>query len=357
MGSARRILLVLTAVLAVACGGNCAGFWPDLAEDCRVHGKCGRRTYASGDALARTYVRDSADCLQSEACTLHGRCSYDPDVDKEHCVALTDAECRQSEDCRTEGACAIDERGQCRAEPTGCQRSEACTEQGRCVYEAGACVEGPIDCAQACRMEGACDRIDELCVATTEADCASSHFCSYGGQCHLSEDRCTASPEACATSWWCEKNGTCTHTGGDGCYDGVDVCATTCWSGGRCDFIDGHCQTADPTDCTTSVECVVLGRCDPAPIHCYNGSDASCASSLECRAFGRCTSHAGTCVDKTLPREAWFSHHAGCLSKAACWDEGACLSGPDKECMTAEQAGLEPWLPPPYPGNRLPSWP
>ena len=341
----------------LACGGNCGGFVPNLAEDCRVHGKCGRRTYAAGDALTRNYVRDSADCQQAEACTLHGRCTYDPDVDKEYCVALTDLECQQSEGCRTEGVCAIDERNQCRAEPTGCQQSEACTDEGRCWYDRGACIEGPVDCSEACHLEGACTEVDGVCRATQASDCEASHFCRYGGQCELDDGRCVATPDTCPTSWWCENNGTCTHTGGDGCYDGVGVCDTTCWGGGRCDFIDGHCQTTDPQQCLDSVECTVIGRCDPAQIHCFNNTDASCAGSLECQAFGRCETHAGTCVDKSLPREDWFSFRAGCLYTAGCYDEGRCLDGPDKTCMTAEEAGLDPWSPPPWPGNRLPAWP
>ena len=360
MSRERPVLLLILGLFLLACGGDCGGFVPNLAEDCRTEGKCGRRTYATGDALTRNYVRDSADCAQSEACSIEGRCQYNPDMSKEYCVALTDEDCRRSERCRTEGACAVTERGECRIEPTGCQRHEGCVEDGDCVYPtAQRCDPGPVDCEQACRMEGACTLSDGVCVATRDEDCEASHFCSYGGQCALDGDRCTTSAEGCANSSFCAWNGDCElgfsveGEQADWCADGVGVCDTVCWARGACDFIDGHCQTTDAADCLASVECALVGRCGYSGGNCYV-SDAGCKASLECAAFGRCDDHMSTCVDKRLPREQWFDFRGGCLAQLACYEDGACLNGPDQVCMTAEQAGLDPWMPPPWPGNPLP---
>lgn len=361
MSSGRGWLLALLALLLLACGGNCGGFVPDLAEDCRTEGKCGRRTYSSGDALVRNYVRDSADCAQSEACSIEGRCHYNPDLSEEYCVALTDEDCRQSEGCRLEGKCAVTERGKCRIEPTGCQRHEGCAEEGNCVYPtAQRCDPGPVDCKQACRMEGACTLRDGVCVATSDEDCEASHFCWMGGQCALDGDRCTVSAEGCADSSMCELNGWCepaTSVDGepaDWCEDGVGVCEVTCWGAGRCDFIDGICQVTDAQQCLDSVHCAVEGRCSYGERFCYV-NQAGCEDSLECAAFGRCDDHMGTCVDKSLPREDWFTHRGSwCLAKPECWEGGACLSHPDGRCLTAEEAGLDPWTPPEWPGNPLP---
>jgi hypothetical protein len=360
---ARWILIWTTLLVGLACGGNCGGFVPNRAEECRTEGKCGMRTYAAGDAITRNYVRDSSDCAQSEACTLEGRCHYAPDASKEFCVALTDLDCRQSQGCKDQGLCSVNERGSCRIEPTGCQRHDGCIERGECVYPtAQRCDEGPVECDDACRMEGACTLQDGICVATSDADCEASHFCSNGGQCVLFEDRCVTRDDSCVGSFWCENNGTCTPVRADGetgdwCYDGVGVCDTQCWARGACAFIDGHCQTDDVADCLDSVECVVAGRCSYLNGICYVGSD-DCEDSMACAAFGRCTNHAGTCVDTSLPRENWFDHGgAYCTALAACWDEGACLTQDRDTCVRPEDVGLDPWRPPPWPGNRLPTYP
>lgn len=350
-----RWLLAALALLLLGCGG----LWPDLAEDCRTEGKCGRRTHAAGDALARTYVRDSQDCAQSLACTVEGRCQYNPDLSQEFCVALTDEDCRQSEACRTTGACAVTETGQCRIEPTGCQRHEGCVEGGRCVYPtAQRCDPGPVDCTQACRMEGACTLREGVCVATSDADCEASHFCWLGGQCVLAGDRCTVDDASCAESSMCELNGWCeaaTTVDGDPadwCTDGVGVCDTTCWADGRCELVDGHCQNDEAEDCAASMECLLKGRCAKGLRQCFV-DQAGCEASLECEAFGRCEDHMSTCVDKSLPREEWFTG-GWCLYERGCKEEGRCLSHPDGRCLTAEEAGLDPWTPPPWPGNPLP---
>ena len=355
----RGVLLALVALLLLACGGNCAGFVPDLAEDCRTEGKCGRRTHATGDALVRNYVRDSADCAQSEACAVEGRCQYNPDLSQEYCVALTDEDCRQSEECAELGKCAVTEHGKCRIEPTGCQRHEGCATEGNCVYPtAQRCDPGPVDCTQACRMEGACTLQDGICVATSDADCQASHFCWLGGQCLLEGDRCTVDDASCAASSMCELNGWCEQamgvdgSAGDWCTDGVGVCEVTCWASGRCDLVDGHCQNADAEDCAASMECLVRGRCRQGVRQCFV-SQEGCEASLECAAFGRCEDHAGTCVNKGHPREKWFTA-GGCLWKRECTEGGACLTDENHVCLTAEEAGLEPWEPPPWPGNPLP---
>lgn len=350
-----RQLALLLSFLLLACGG---GLVPDRNKDCREEGRCGVRTYASGDAMARTYVRDSADCRQSEACTVEGRCHYVPDT-SDACVGLTDLDCQASERCATEGACTVDLSGRrCITLPSGCAQADACQELGLCNYKhaEGCVLEGPTDCEMPCRIEGRCDLVDGVCVAGTEQDCAASAHCKGRGRCGLNQGRCVATEAGCQDSSMCALNGWCSVGGdaesgpADWCDDAVGVCDEACWASGRCSYEDAYCQPGSQADCEGALECTLSGRCEKSG-HLCAVTQAGCEASLECQAFGRCTLDWGRCVNPDAQDSA---RAYSCLATPECKERGACLATPDGACVTAEEAGLEPWLPPPWPGNPLP---
>ncbi len=341
-------LLALVALFLLSC--SCGGLMPTCVEECSEEGQCGRRFYRSGDAMARCYIRDSEDCQHSLACTRDGRCHYEPDLDDDACVALDDLDCRSSQGCEEDGACAVMHHGDCRVESTGCQQSKACTEEGRCEYAISErCVEGPVDCKEACRMEGACEVGPEgFCIATSVEDCESSHFCASEGQCALEEGRCVASEQGCQESTLCEWNGWCSpHRDADWCYDGVGACDAVCWERGDCTFLEGVCQATEG-DCDEAVACTVQGRCSVGPgpgALCSARNDADCADSLECAAYGRCSSNGAQCVAEG---KRWSpSSSYGCTRDPECETHGRCLTSEDNLCQTPEEVGLPPWTPPP----------
>ena len=330
-----------------ACVPNCAGLNPDCEAACAATGECGRRTYRAGDGFARCYVRDSKDCAQSEACKTEGRCHLFDGITPDRCVALSDLDCRASTQCATEGKCVLGNLGACAIEPSACARTDACRERGTCNYaHAKGCVDGAAQCELACRLEGACDLVDGICAATREADCRAAARCRGEGQCALEGDRCVATDEGCAASSMCEHNGWCAAVeGGDGCYDGRTACGATCWTRGDCARVDGVCQPASDAECEASVACAVSGRCAiggrPAVL-CGATQDSHCAQSLEGQAFGRCERSGIAC--STDGRKASMS---GCIGRPECASEGRCLTTDAGACVTAAEAGLPEWTPPP----------
>ena len=356
--SLRGALLCLVALVLLACAGNCGGLVPNCVEECANEGECGRRWYRSGDAAARCYIRDDADCEHSTACTEGGRCHFLPDLDDDRCVAATDLDCRESEGCADRGACAVNRDGECRVESSGCQRSDACQDEGRCEYAISErCVEGEVNCDEACRMEGACTLVNGVCVATSDEDCADSHFCRYEGQCALNGDRCVSNEAGCATNSMCEMNRGlqpnmpdrwCSyHPDADWCWDGATACDMVCFERGDCSFIDGVCQAGSDADCEGSLACIVQGRCSTPGGEgalCGALSNTDCEGSLECAAFGRCLSNGYTCWNGTDRNMGSLS---GCSRDPECKTLGRCLTADDGSCVTPEEVGLPPWTPTP----------
>jgi hypothetical protein len=335
-------------------GGGCNFEWgglnPNCEKKCSETGECGKRKYKAGDAFARCYVRASDDCAQSQACKQRGACHLYDGIDPGNCVALTDLDCQQSSECAEQGKCSLGDRGRCVIEPSGCQRTDGCKREGTCNDEIGGrCVAGEIDCKQACRLEGACTLKDNLCVATSADDCQRSHGCSHAGQCSLADSRCIAADAAdCATSQMCKLNGWCSAIeGGDSCYDGRTECGQLCWERGDCKRIDGTCQPGEASSCAPSLACIVLGQCSvtgrPA-VMCGADGDADCEQSLECKAFGRCTNKGIVCVGDSGRSP---SSSVGCLRDPECATKGRCLTADDGRCVTAVEAGLPDWKPPP----------
>ncbi|EDM77224.1 hypothetical protein PPSIR1_26783 [Plesiocystis pacifica SIR-1] len=346
-GRVGLILCALVSGLIGACISDCGGLNPDCEAKCAASGECGRRTYRAGDGFARCYVRDSKDCAQSELCAAEGRCHLYDGITPDRCVALTDLDCRASTACASEGKCSLGHLGECAIEPSACARTDACREAGVCNYEhAKGCVEALPDCKLACRLEGACELRDGVCVATSDANCRASSRCRGEGQCTLEGDRCVATDEDCAASVMCEMNGWCAAVdGGDGCYDGRSACGALCWARGDCARIDGVCQPESDDHCRDSVECAVAGRCAiggrPAVL-CGAMDDTHCEQSLECQAFGRCTRSGITCsVDGRM------TPMSGCIRRPECASEGRCLTTNEGACVTAVEAGLPDWQPPP----------
>jgi MYXO-CTERM domain-containing protein len=341
---------MLLPLLGSGCIPECGGLNPNCEAKCTETGECGKRTYKAGDAYARCYVRSSDDCAQSQACKQRGACHLYDGIDPGNCVALTDLDCQQSSECAQQGKCSLGDRGRCVIEPSGCQRTDGCKRDGTCVYAIGGrCVAGEIDCKQACRLEGACTLQDGVCVATSAEDCQRSHACGHGGQCSLADNRCiAASAGDCATSQMCKLNGWC-HAieGGDGCFDGRTECGQLCWERGDCKRIDGTCQPGEASSCAPSLACMVMGQCSvtgrPA-VMCGAADDADCEQSLECKAFGRCTNEGIMCVGESGRSP---SSSVGCLRDPECASKGRCLTNDDGRCVTAVEAGLPDWKPPP----------
>jgi hypothetical protein len=344
------LAIVLLPLLGSGCIPECGGLNPNCEAKCSEIGECGKRTYKAGDAFARCYVRASEDCAQSQACKQRGACHLYDGIDPGNCVALTDLDCQQSSECAEQGKCSLGDRGRCVIEPSGCQRTNGCKQAGTCAYEIGGrCAAGEVDCKQACRLEGACTLQDGQCVATSVDDCQRSHACAHAGQCSLAVNRCVAASAAdCATSQMCELNGWCFAVeGGDACYDGRTECGQLCWERGDCKRIDGTCQPGDASSCEPSLACIVLGQCSvtgrPA-VMCGADDDADCEQSLECKAFGRCTKEGIVCVGDSGRSP---SSSVGCLRDPECASKGRCLTDDNGRCVTATEAGLPDWKPPP----------
>ena len=341
------VLSALSAVFLGACVPDCGGLNPDCKPKCAAKGECGRRTYRAGDGFARCFVRDSKDCAQSEICEAEGRCHLHDGLTPDRCVALSDLDCRASTQCASEGKCSLGPLGSCVIEPSACARMDACREAGVCNYEhAKGCVEGEARCELACRLEGACTSKEGVCVATNDADCRASSQCRGAGQCTLEGDRCVAADADCAASTMCEMNGWCAALeGGDGCYEGRTACGATCWARGDCARIDGVCQPESDAECEASVACKVAGRCAiggrPA-VMCGATEDRHCEQSLECEAYGRCTRSGIACASGE--RRAPMS---GCVGRPECAQEGRCLTTDEGACVSAAEAGLPDWRPPP----------
>ncbi|MCX4240028.1 hypothetical protein [Paraliomyxa miuraensis] len=345
MHSLRSLALLL--LFLTACVPECGGLNPDCKPKCADVGECGKRTYRAGDGYARCFVRDGNDCAQSRVCKDEGRCHLYDGITPDRCVALTDLDCRASTGCAREGKCSLGRLGECVAEPADCARTDACRDAGICAHEHGrGCVAGPAECKASCRFSGACELRDGVCVATGAEHCAKSSQCRGTGQCTLDGDRCVASDEACAASSDCELNGWCTAVdGGDGCYDGRTACGRLCWARGDCTRIDGICQPENDDHCARSVACAVEGRCAypgrSTPL-CGATDDAHCEASLECKAFGRCTRKGIACAG-----EGPVHLGGACIGRPECETEGRCLMSNDGACVTAVEAGLPDWQPPP----------
>lgn len=346
----RHASFILALFLLGGCVPECGGLNPNCEAKCSETGECGRRTYKAGDAFARCYVRSSEDCANARVCKRSGACHLYDGIDPGKCVALTDLDCRQSSNCAEYGACSLGDRGRCEVEPSGCQRSQGCRDDDKCIYgPGGGCSPGKIDCTQACPIEGACTVRDGVCVATSSDDCRRSSNCARSGQCTLAGDRCVAASAAdCEGSSMCELNGWCFAVdGGDGCYDGRTECGQLCWERGDCKRIDGTCQPEDDCACADSLACIVMGQCSvtgrPA-VMCGADKSADCESSLECKAFGRCTAKDIHCVDQSGRTP---SSSVGCLRDPECANQGRCLTDASGRCVTAAEAGLPDWKPPP----------
>jgi hypothetical protein len=347
----RTLVLLAFLLLPLGCSlPEFGGLNPNCETKCSETGECGKRTYKAGDAFARCYVRSSDDCAQSQACKQRGACHLYDGIDPGNCVALTDLDCQQSSECTQDGKCSLGDRGRCTIEPSGCQRTDGCKRDGTCTYEIGGrCIAGEIDCKQACRLEGACTLQDGVCVATSADECQRSHACRHAGQCSLADDRCVAASSAdCEVSQMCKLNGWCHAVeNGDGCYDGHTECGQLCWERGDCQRIDGTCQPGDPSSCEPSLACIVQGQCSvtgrPA-IMCGADGSADCEQSLECKAFGRCTNKGIICADASGRSP---SSSVGCLRDPECATKGRCLTDDNGRCVTAVEAGLPDWKPPP----------
>jgi hypothetical protein len=348
----RRRMIAALALLLLPLGGcipECGGLNPNCEAKCSETGECGRRTYKAGDAFARCYVRSSDDCAQSQACKQRGACQLYDGISPGNCVALTDLDCQQSSECTQSGKCSLGDGGKCVLEPSGCQRTDGCKREGTCEYERGQCIAGPLDCEQACRLEGACTLQDGVCVATSADDCQRSHACAHGGQCSLADKRCVAAGAAdCERSQMCKLNGWCFPIkAGDGCYDGRTECGQLCWERGDCKRIDGTCQPGEASSCAPSLACVVMGQCSVAgspAVMCGADGDADCEPSLECKAFGRCKNEGILCVGESGRSP---SSSVGCLRDPECATKGRCLTDDNGRCVTAVEAGLPDWKPPP----------
>ncbi|PRQ09962.1 hypothetical protein [Enhygromyxa salina] len=350
MRTRTRVAWVFVVAVLSGCVPECGGLFPKCEQRCKETGECGRRTYKAGDAYARCFVRSSDDCASSKLCADQGRCHLYDGIEPGRCVALTDADCRASEQCKTEAKCSLGVRGECVIQPSGCQRTEGCERDGTCVYQTGGrCVKGELDCTFACRLEGACSLVDGFCVATEPTHCERSSDCRKAGQCTLAGDHCVAgSPAECEASSMCEMNGWCVPvSGGEGCYDGRTECGQLCWERGDCARIDGTCQPTDASACEASLACIVQGRCSvvgrPA-VMCGAGDAGNCERSLECKAFGRCENKGIACAHD---RGRSPSSVVGCLRDPECASEGRCLTADDGTCVTAAEAGLPDWSPPP----------
>lgn len=311
---------------------------------CEAVGECGKRTYRAGDSGVRCYVRSSDDCAQSRACEDEGRCHLYDGIRPDHCVALTDLDCRASTECTADGKCSLGSFGECKTAFSACARTDACRDSGECNYKHGkGCVEGAAECKFSCISEGACELVDGVCVAGSEAGCRKSMGCAGEGQCALEGDRCVASDTGCAASSTCDLNSSCTAVpDGDTCYDGRTACGEMCWVRGDCDRIDGVCQPKTDAHCQASVGCTVTGRCAAQGHMCRATKDKHCEQSLECKAFGRCTRRGGVCQ---ADGKSFTS--SPCIRKPECAGDGRCLYGDDRSCQTAAQAGLPDWQPPP----------
>jgi hypothetical protein len=345
----RTLVLLAFLPLLDGCIPECGGLNPNCDAKCSETGECGKRTYKAGDAFARCYVRSSDDCAQSQACKQHGACQLYDGISPGNCIALTDLDCQQSSECAQHGKCSLGDLGRCIVEPSGCQRTDGCKRDGTCVYDRGQCLAGELDCKQSCRLEGACTLQDGVCVATSADDCRRSNACAHAGQCSLADNRCVAASAAdCEGSQMCKLNGWCYPIeGGDSCFDGRTECGQLCWERGDCKRIDGTCQPGEESSCAPSLACVVMGQCSvtgkPA-VMCGADDDADCEQSLECKAFGRCKNEGIMCVGASGRSP---SSSVGCLRNPECATKGRCLTDDDGRCVTAVEAGLPDWKPPP----------
>ena len=226
------------------------------------------------------------------------------------------SQCARAPRCASEGLCgarwtaSMAEIGfSCAAtEDRHCADSAACSQDNRCAAGASGVCQ-PLDCSRRCQSSGDCVPRGNLCVASSDEDCAKS--------------------------WQCQQRGLCTERGGR-CTLTVDErkdCSNniTCRSHGHCSSTPKGCLAATRADCEGSEGCRARGRCSPDGVGlCRAQRDQDCARSDVCRRLGFCTAVDGGCA---LSAYDTCGASTECDYRAKCTKRGnQCLPTRNEHC-------------------------
>jgi hypothetical protein len=241
------VRLAFVALLTGCCCLTPPGSW--CADECRRDGACQIRTERAGDGIYRCYAGSDADCLGSDACTVHGRCA-----------AAEDGEC-------------------VRPEELGSRR-----------------------CATSvtCRVWGGCHPREGFCEPLSDADCLASLECLTQGRCHYDPRHvCLATPDACAHTTGCELEGLCVWEPDPPIMGGGGRCGLGGQSGDCSRSLaclrDGRCAPRPLEGCSEGCSVFYCGRPEApsAPLPCTEGHGGGLMS---CEPDGRCMRNAaGEC--------------------------------------------------------------
>jgi|GEM_PF-1547884 len=329
-----------------ACQINNDGCVPLGLEDCMKSNRC-RQKGACRLKAGKCQVLEAVDCSKSTDCTEKGLCDRVGTV----CGATKFEHCEKSTICSREGKCKLS-GNQCITAAAACENTFNCILKGLCKSDSksGNCIfSGCGPSSIPCKRAGRCqeNKTTQSCEANSNTHCQNSEDCKKHGLCKLSgtncsltscantckqwghctprrlsylgvtQDLCIATSTAdCKNSTNCKQFGYCTRQNNT-CQIVTDQdCAktTACKEQGVCRLKEGKCQVSQALDCENSLECKKLGACDLVGSKCGATKFSHCQTSEICYREGKCKLEGNQCVADSSVCEKTFD----CILKGLC---------------------------------------